>query len=67
MSVEEFARILHEAGRQAVKENKVVRKDVPNKGFIEWDQLDKDAKEGRILQARWIMDRYLVEVKPGLV
>ena len=52
------AKMLHEAAREAVKQNLVVRTDVPNNGFIEWDQLADAAREGRFISARFILERY---------
>lgn len=60
MSTEDMAKVLHEAARKAVEKNCVVRRDIPVKGFIEWDELDDMAREGRMIQAQYILDRYTV-------
>ncbi len=56
-----LARLLHEAGREAVLQNKVVKKDGAPLGeikFIEWTELSADARDGRIIQARYLLERY---------
>lgn len=60
MSDLELAKILHEAGREAVEKNCVVRKDIPVKRFLEWDELDDAAKQGRIIQARYLLERFAI-------
>jgi len=63
MNVETLAKILHEAGREAVLKNKVVKKDGAPLGqikFLEWNELTVDAQEGRRIQARYILDQCLV-------
>lgn len=55
LSLVKIAEIIHEAGREAVAQNKVVNKLSPKKPFIEFTKLDKDAKEGRILMARYLV------------
>jgi len=57
LAVEELAKELHEAGREAVEKNCIVRRDIPTKGFIEWEELDDMAKEGRLIQARFLIKR----------
>jgi hypothetical protein len=54
----DLATCLHEAGREAVEKNLVVRRDVPSNGFIEWTDLSDEAREGRILQARWLLKMF---------
>jgi len=64
---EELAKLLHEAGREAVLKNKVLKKDGAPIGqikFIEWDELNEDAKEGRRIQARYLLERLsIVELR----
>jgi hypothetical protein len=52
--IEALARLLHEAGREAVARGLVVRTDVPIRPFIEWDGLTGEAREGRRVQARFL-------------
>jgi hypothetical protein len=66
MDKETLARILHEAGRAAVLANKVVKKDGAPLGqikFIEWNDLTEDAREGRRIQADYILKFCNVESK----
>lgn len=53
--VEALGRILHEAGREAVEKKLIYRDDVPVKPFAEWEDLPEPAKEGRRLQARFLL------------
>jgi hypothetical protein len=59
VTIEELARALHEAGREAVQGGYVVNV-VKGQPFFEWDELPEPAKEGRRIQARWLMERYEV-------
>jgi len=59
MKVNDFAKILHEAGREAVLGNKVHKKDA-NPIFKEWSEISEDAREGRRIQARYILARFNV-------
>lgn len=52
--IEELARLLHEAGREAVSRGLVVRTDVPIRPFVEWADLAEEAREGRRVQARFL-------------
>jgi hypothetical protein len=65
-NVELLAQELHEAGRQAVLNNKVVKKDGAPVGqikFIEWHELTEEAKEGRRIQARYLLDKFQIIYK----
>lgn len=53
--VEDLARILHESGREAVSKKLVYRDDLPVKPFCEWCHLPNAAKEGRRLQAQYLV------------
>jgi len=58
--VEALARDLHEAGREAVEKGNTVATSVgkmPTK-FTEWDDCNDTVKEGRRIQARWLLARY---------
>ena len=61
MEVEYLAKELHEAGRAAVLSGKVVNKN-PNQPFLEWDEITEDAREGRRIQARYLLNRN--DIKP---
>jgi len=61
-----LAKDLHEAGRAAVLANKVHKKDGAPVGqiiFKEWHEIDADAKEGRRIQAEWLLEQYHMERK----
>ncbi len=60
IDVKTLARELHEAGREAVEKRLVVRDDVPVMPFVEWDAITENAREGRRIQARWLLERYRV-------
>ena len=59
LDTESLAKLLHEAGREAVAQGAVVNR-IPGQGFIEWDDLPAHAQEGRRLQARYLLERLLV-------
>jgi len=54
--VELLARVLHESGREAVARRLIYRNDLPVRPFAEWDDLHEDAKDGRRLMARFLLD-----------
>lgn len=58
-SAEELARALHEAGREAVEKGAVINK-VPGQPFFEWDEITEQAREGRRIQARYLLERYTI-------
>ena len=61
MEVEELAKELHEAGREAVLTRKTVVASLglktPTK-FLEWDEIADVAKEGRRIQARYLLAKF---------
>lgn len=59
--VDAFAKLLHESGRAAVEAHKVVN-DL-GKPFLEWEEISEDAREGRRMMARFLLDRG-VEFRP---
>ena len=66
MEKEQLAKILHEAGRKAVLSNKVVKKDGAPLGqikFLEWNEITEDAREGRRIQAEYILSICDVKMK----
>jgi len=64
MEVESLAKILHASGRKAVETGKTVglahdlHKPIP---WIVWNDLHEDAKEGRRIQARYLLERVTIE------
>ncbi len=60
MDIETLAKHLHEAGREAVMQNKVVSiSQAPT--FREWEQITEDAREGRRIQAKYLLARFSIE------
>lgn len=57
-SVEELAMQLHEAGREAVEKRMVVVKDPKFAKFLEWNEITEDGREGRRIQARFLLKHY---------
>lgn len=62
MTIEQLAKVLHEAGREAVEKNKIVHEENPI-AFIEWDALSENAREGRYIQARYLLGKYVIYPK----
>lgn len=59
ITIERFAIELHEAGREAVEKKAVVNPNTHNT-FLEWEELTEPMREGRRIQARYFLKRYLV-------
>lgn len=57
MDVETLAKILHEAGREAVMKKATVNPNIHPK-FLEWDELEEHMKEGRRIQARYLWNYF---------
>jgi hypothetical protein len=59
--IEALAKVLHLAGKEAVLRGATV---IPNpmQGFLEWNEISEGAKEGRRIQARYLLDRGLINV-----
>ena len=67
---EDFARLLHDAGRAAVIAGATVAAEKFGekvRTFIEWDDLTETAKDGRRMQAQFLMDNFNITLsrKPG--
>lgn len=61
IDVEMLAKELHEAGREAVKAGTTVN---PTGGhFLEWDEITEQAREGRRIQARHLLEKFRIERK----
>lgn len=61
--VEKIAKELHEAGREAVMKGLTVAVEKFGehaRKFVEWDELAETAREGRRIQARYLLSRYAV-------
>lgn len=66
VDVEELAMELHEAGREAVEQNKTVVASLGLKTpsrFLEWDEIKEAAREGRRIQARYLLNKYNISKK----
>ena len=55
MLVEELAKELHEAGREAVKQGATV--NPTGSRFLEWAEITEQAREGRRIQARHLLSK----------
>ena len=66
MNIEELAKELHEAGREAVMKKKTVVASLgiktPNK-FLEWNEIHEDAKDGRRIQAKYLLNKFNITKK----
>ncbi len=51
---EDLARMLHDAGREAVRRGLVVNR-VPGQPFLGWHEITEEAREGRRVQARYLL------------
>ena len=63
LGVEALARQLHESGRAAVEKGATVAAgNLGDKArrFLEWDEITEEAREGRRMQAAWLLDRYFI-------
>ena len=62
--IEILAIDLHEAGREAVEKKAVVNPNTHNR-FLEWGELKEHMKEGRRIQARYLLRIYDLHPKNG--
>jgi len=62
VDVESLARELHEAGREAVMLGMVVNN--LGKPFLGWNEIPEHAREGRRIQARYLLNRFCITVQP---
>ncbi|MEG1825209.1 MAG: hypothetical protein RRY12_01685 [Cloacibacillus sp.] len=65
--VERFAKELHEAGRQAFLSGATVAQqhhDDKVFPFIEWEDLSESAKDGKRIQARYLINKFNIELMP---
>ena len=62
--VEALAELIHDAGKEAVKKGWVLAKPEEHPGWVEYDDLPVQAKEGRRSQARFLVTRagYVIEL-----
>ena len=63
VEVELLARELHEAGRAAVEAGNTVAAEKfgeKTRTFIEWEDMTDIAKEGRRIQARYLLEKFII-------
>jgi Protein of unknown function (DUF550) len=68
LNIEQLAMELHEAGRAAVESGQTVAhsmKGEPSRKFLEWYELTDQAKEGRRVQARYLLERFRIAPATG--
>ncbi len=61
-----LAKALHEAGREAVEKGNTVAAEKfgePTRTFIEWDDLTQSAKDGRLSQAKFLLEKFNITPK----
>ncbi len=61
MDIEVLAKELHEAGREAVVKGATVAADhhgEKTRVFLAWDEITENAREGRRIQARYLLSKY---------
>ena len=66
MTIEELAQELYEAGRTAVEGGQTVAAEKfgeKTRSFISWDDLTPPAREGRRIQARYLLNRFNITKK----
>jgi hypothetical protein len=63
IDIEILAKELHEAGREAVVKGATVAADhhgEKTRTFLEWDEITENAREGRRIQARYLLDKFVI-------
>ena len=65
-AVELLAKELHEAGRAAVEAGNTVAAEKfgeQTRSFMEWDDITESAREGRRIQARYLLNKFTMSMK----
>ena len=63
IGIEKIAREIHNSAREAVLTGATVAHDKFGenaKKFTEWDELSENAREGKIMQAKYLLERYYI-------
>jgi len=63
MLIEDLAKELHEAGREAVEKGATVAADKfgeKTRTFMGWNDITENSREGRRIQARYLLERYII-------
>jgi hypothetical protein len=66
ISKEDLARVLHESGREAVLAGNTVAAEKfgeKTTTFIEWDDCSEKVKEGRRIQAEYLLNKFNIQCK----
>jgi len=66
ITVEELAKELHEAGREAVEKGATVAAEnfgEKTRVFHTWEEISENAREGRRIQARYLLNTYEIDKK----
>ena len=67
VDIDVLAHELHEAGRAAVEAGNTVAAEKfgeQTRKFMEWDEITEPAREGRRIQARYLLDKFLITYNP---
>ena len=67
IGLEMLAMELHEAGRAAVEAGNTVAAEKfgeTTRKFLEWNEITEPAREGRRIQAMYLLDRFEITRKP---
>jgi hypothetical protein len=65
-----LARDLHEAARESVEKGMTVAASISNEKtfkFKEWSEIDEIAREGRRMQAAYLLERYFISNKEDII
>jgi hypothetical protein len=63
VDIETLAKELHEAGREAVEKGATVAAEKfgeKTRVFLPWDEITEQAREGRRIQARYLLKKYAI-------
>lgn len=66
IEVEQLAKELHEAGREAVEKGATVAADhhgEKTRKFLAWDEISENAREGRRIQARYLIGQFNISYR----
>ena len=66
LDIEYLAKQLHEAGREAVLNGNTVAADKfgeKTRKFLEWEEITENAREGRRVQARHVLNKFYITWK----
>ena len=61
IEIEQLAKELHLAGKEAVERGLVVNKSANS--FLSWEDITEEAREGRRVQARYLLDKFEIHAR----